>query len=212
MSDTPRTDAATVRATQTCLDYSCTKFESMVPEEKAKELERELNDALAKLSRATSFDGVMDFLRSRYPSEVFDGSSGDAGAMVAVLAQRLEAVTKERDEIHDRMRRGALASDYAQRCFRLEAERDSLDAQVGVLQTTAEGYKLGLDEALAENNRLAAQVAELEKILGIVRRNCQQKVSFDGQAYYSLEFDEASLVDEALGLSAHTATGKEKGK
>jgi len=55
----------------------------------------ELRALRAKLTRAESFDGVLDLLRSRYPSDVFDGSSGDAGAMVAVLTQKLADAERE---------------------------------------------------------------------------------------------------------------------
>ncbi len=41
MSDTPRTDAATIKATAKCLDYSCTDFKPMVPVEVSKQIESE---------------------------------------------------------------------------------------------------------------------------------------------------------------------------
>jgi hypothetical protein len=51
MSDTPRTDAATIKATAKCLDYSCTDFKPMVPAETARQLERELGEAAKDKAR-----------------------------------------------------------------------------------------------------------------------------------------------------------------
>lgn len=46
MNDTSRTNAACVKATETCIDYTGTNFKPMVHSEFALQLQRELNEAL----------------------------------------------------------------------------------------------------------------------------------------------------------------------
>jgi len=100
----------------------------------------ELATLRAKLERAKSFDGVMDFLRDRYPSAVFDGSSRDAGAMVAVLTRKL--ADAERDVALGVIER-KLHNVHQQKWLKekIEAEDESAAAIARVEAAESEAHK-----------------------------------------------------------------------
>lgn len=67
-----------------------------------------------------TWDGLLAHLDAHYPAEVFDGSSGDEGARIAVLARKLaEAESRHVERMAPAVEYGA---EQAERADRAEAE------------------------------------------------------------------------------------------